>query len=538
MNGSPGAPAHGGNSGRGVGVAVLLAFVVLALLIRLPALQGRPLHTDEAVHMVKAGILLETGSYAYDAHEYHGPTLYYFSLPFLWLSGARTFSQIPSALPFLIVPVLFGIGLVALIPLVRDGIGRQAAAWAALMTAVSPAMVFYSRYYIQEIPLVFFTFLLVAGVWRYLCRPSHGWAMLSGVAAGMMFASKETWVIPVACAAAAATLTHFWDHFDRRRPSLFALHPHALHLVAGSVVCLLVAVTFLTGIFTNMKAFESIWQAYGTYLDRGHTGDSSTSGMSLHVHPWHFYLHRLLFFHQARGPWWSEALIVLLAVVGFVWTLRGRFPAGGHPAMLRFLSIFAVLQTIVYSAIPYKTPWNALGFLQPMILLGGFGASVLVECARPRWLKAAVVTILLAGVAQLGAQAWRTTHRFCADTRNPWVYAGTSADLLNLAGRMEKLAEADPAHYAAPVQVIVPGSDYWPLPWYLRRFENAGYYADVPDQLDAPVIIAAASLKDKIAPLLKEDYYQDFAGLRPGVLLNVYVRRPLWDQFVKAQEGK
>ena len=26
------------------------------------------------------------------------------------------------------------------------------------------------------------------------------------------------------------------------------------------------------------------------------------------------------------------------------------------------------------------------------------------------------------------------------------------------------------------VKIIAPDSDYWPLPWYLRRFKHVGWY--------------------------------------------------------------
>jgi predicted membrane-bound mannosyltransferase len=40
-------------------------------------------------------------------------------------------------------------------------LGRAETLWAALYLAISPAMVFYSRYYIHEMLLVFFTAVLV-----------------------------------------------------------------------------------------------------------------------------------------------------------------------------------------------------------------------------------------------------------------------------------------------------------------------------------------------------------------------------------------
>ena len=52
---------------------LFLVVVVLAIALRVPDLTRRPMHTDEAVHAVKFGMLLEDGVYRYDRVEYHGP---------------------------------------------------------------------------------------------------------------------------------------------------------------------------------------------------------------------------------------------------------------------------------------------------------------------------------------------------------------------------------------------------------------------------------------------------------------------------------
>jgi len=62
-------------------VGLLLATGCLALALRLPRLNLRPMHVDEAVHAVKFDTLWRTGLYKYDLNEYHGPTLYYATLP-------------------------------------------------------------------------------------------------------------------------------------------------------------------------------------------------------------------------------------------------------------------------------------------------------------------------------------------------------------------------------------------------------------------------------------------------------------------------
>ena len=142
------------------------------------------------------------GRYAYDPDEYHGPALIYACVPFLRLGNATDPGQWDDAL--LRYPtVVFGIGVLLLFPLLADGLGWRATAWAALFAAVSPAMVFYSRYFIHEMLLVFFSVLALGSGWRYVRRPGGGWAVLTGMAVGWMFATKETFVLTLGAAAMA-----------------------------------------------------------------------------------------------------------------------------------------------------------------------------------------------------------------------------------------------------------------------------------------------------------------------------------------------
>ncbi|GAI50799.1 unnamed protein product, partial [marine sediment metagenome] len=124
------------------------------------------MHGDEAVNAIKFGSLLEEGDYCYDPHEYHGPTLNYFTLLPAWLSSAEKLTEV-SEFTLRIVPVFFGLLLVLLLLLLADGLGWTTVACAAVLTAISPAMVFYSRYYIHEMPLVCFTFASITSGWRY-----------------------------------------------------------------------------------------------------------------------------------------------------------------------------------------------------------------------------------------------------------------------------------------------------------------------------------------------------------------------------------
>src|SRR5438552_15988559 len=194
---------------RRLGFGLLLALGVAAAL-RCPRLDVRPMHNDEAVNAIKFGQLWEHGAYKYDPNEHHGPTLFYATLAVARLTSSPDFQHLTET-KLRLITVCFGVGLLLLLPLIADGLGRKATVWAAIFTAASPAMVFYSRYYIHEMLLVFFTFLALAAGWRYWRTRKLGWALLAGGAIGLMQATKETFVLALAAMTAALILNCLWS---------------------------------------------------------------------------------------------------------------------------------------------------------------------------------------------------------------------------------------------------------------------------------------------------------------------------------------
>src|SRR5262249_23539989 len=144
----------------------LLVALAVGVGLRWPRLDERPMHNDEAVNAIKFGELWQHGAYKYDPNEHHGPSLLYATAAVSRLTGAPDFKYF-SDKRLRWVTVLFGLGLIGLLPLVIDGLGRSGTVWAAAFSASSPAFVFYSRYYIHEVLLVFFTFLALVAAWRY-----------------------------------------------------------------------------------------------------------------------------------------------------------------------------------------------------------------------------------------------------------------------------------------------------------------------------------------------------------------------------------
>lgn len=531
------------------GCVLILAATIVALALRLPRLQQRPMHGDEAVHAIKFGDLLEDGVYEYDPDEYHGPTLNYLTLIPARLTGAKNLVQV-SELTLRIVPVFFGVCLVLLLLLVIDGLGTAAAVYAAILTAISAAMVFYSRYYIQEMLLVCFTFGAIVSGYRYTQSKNIAWALLTGVFLGLTYATKETCIIIFGSMFLAVVLTLVTG---RQKSSLAnavkAVKPS--HLIAGLAAGIIVSALFFSSFLSNPGGILDSLRTYTTYFNRA--GSSN-----LHIHPWYYYLKMLIYFRYGGGPIWTEGLIVFLAAVGFIAAMLRKGPASVNIQLLRFIAFYTLILTAVYSAIPYKTPWCVLGFLHGMILLAGFGAVVLVKLVPSVLPRLIIICLLFDASVHLTWQAYRCSYRYYADSRNPYVYAHPTTEVFTVVQRMEEMARAlekmaleNPDKARMHIQVICPGKDYWPLPWYLRRFEKG--IIDWWDQVDvntpsAPLIIASpeveASLTNKLynlTPLEDRQMYvflfdkPYYMWLRPKIKLLGFVRTDVWNNFYQQQ---
>ena len=148
-------------------------------------------------------------------------------------------------------------------------------------------------------------------------------------------------------------------------------------LIAACVVSML----FFSSFLRNPQGILDSVGAYRHYLAR-------TDGAGIHDHPWHYYMHILLYYRNMAGPWWSEGAIVLLAIVGVIAAWRKGNEPRETATFPRFIAIYTIMMLVIYSLIPYKTPWCMLGFLHGTILLAGLGGCVQgqsVGSAPPGW---------------------------------------------------------------------------------------------------------------------------------------------------------
>lgn len=506
-------------------VSFVVAVMIAAGALRFARLSQRPLHTDEAVHAVKYSNMLD-GTYHYDPYEYHGPILNYLTCVIARYLGQARFQDV-TEFTLRAGPALMGT-LLVLLPLGLWGlVDKRVIGLTMVFTAVSPAMVFYSRYYIQETFLVLFTAGLLISVLRYLNRPHWGYAVCAGLCAGLMHATKETCVIAYAALVLAVVLTR--PRHDQEKRAWYWRHVAAFG-VAGVFIS--------TACFTQgFQYAQGIWDSIATYITyfqrAGHEG-------AKHHHHWFYYLDLLTWVEFVEWPGWNEDYTVIGAFLGGWWAFRQVIRSRTQSWAVQCVAVFTLVTLIVYSLIQYKTPWCMMTFLYGMIVLAAVGTVELVHWFQePGERKAIWGFMAVLGVMSPLGQAVAQNFVYDADQTNPYVYAHTHRDIYRVSDTLHRLIDRAPKNEPPVIQVVCPDKDYWPLPWYMRDYERVGYYTAVDmNQPPGDIVLFQPSVTKDMQTLLFEVYpkhelyvnlFDEPVLLRPGVPWGGYVRKSLWD---------
>jgi uncharacterized protein (TIGR03663 family) len=475
--------------------AVFLLLALLGLLLRLPQLGARPMHTDEAVNAYIVGQLMAGGTFTYDSEDRHGPTLAALALPLARMQGAKTFSDLTSSELRLAV-VLSGTLTILLFGAAVEMFGFAPSVIAAMLFAGAPLPVYYDRYFIHESILVAATFGLILTGWRSYKTRAAGQAALAAGCSALMIATKETAVLHFFALAGAAFFFWLWNLRGKRTESLW--RPKAA--LAAAATFLLLIVMLFTWFGSNWKALAALSYAVPNLLMR--------AGGEGHQKPFWY-------FAQLLTGGWSGGMIFGLAFIGIFQTLRKR-----DQSPYGFLAFYALLLAAGYSLIPYKTPWLALNFWLPIALFAGLAIGSLwrMPAEYPVLripIRAVCILVIAVGAALIIHDTRQRVFVHPADDGNPYAYAHTSEDLLGLPAEIEKLAKGDAI--SAP-RIAVIASDPWPLPWYLRQFSRVGFWQPGEQPGKADFYITSTEAVDQYANQL-ESFRPEFFGVRPGVLI-------------------
>ncbi|MDH7510556.1 MAG: TIGR03663 family protein [Methanolinea sp.] len=463
---------------------------IIALLLRLLFLDFKLLHHDEAIHAWFSYELLTKGTYIYDP-MYHGPLLYYITAGmFFLLGGSDTVARL--------LPAFFGAAVVPLVYAIhRLGyLDMRQALVAALFIAISPDLVYFSRFLRHDIFQLFFSVLLLVALLAYLERGKTGYAVLAGLAAGGGMCLKEdmplflvviivfgifvlwrrdvafprTWIrdgfvaILVSIGVMALFYSSFGVHPEILETGVIKAYTHWAAMHGQCRICgpwFFYIVLFL---LYEVPIFILALFAIVQFTDRHNPFPGLVACVKNHINDWK--MHRLgnersreEFHARMTGLFWKRSNDAC----------KGRqLQTENHQRIFNtkkelfflFCITWFVASVAAYAYIGEKVPWLIIHQLLPAILVSTYLMSE----------KKAVFA--LAGCAFLILMTLHVSFT-PGNINEPIVQVQNSEDLRTVM----KLIDASDS-------VVIASENYWPLPWYYRgdRWNKMHFYGKIVDE--------------------------------------------------------
>lgn len=441
--------------------AVVLS--VFAGVLRFFELGLRVFHHDEAAVGFFAYRLFSSGVYSYDP-AFHGPFLYYVTS---WLFGVLGDGVWVARL----LPALFGVLLVPLVFALRSYIGERGVIIAGFFFAVSPSFLYYSRFFRNDIFVVFFVLASLVCWLRYVEGRGVWFAGLSGVFFGLSAAAKENTYIYLVIFAVYVVFVGVLERVagGESCSSVFcSLRSHLRGLFVGVLGFLLVYALFYTDFFSNPAGFTSSFSSAFSHWYRMHSVERVGG-------PPYFYIPLLLLY---------ELPVVLFAALGGVYYLRR-----GDEFKV-FLLYWCLMSLAAYSYLGEKVPWLILHILLPMVLLASafLGEAWDLLQKRSRWCRGVFIAVLVFSLMLSVFSSIQLNYYNYTNASEPLIQAAQPPQRFQvLLDRIEEVASQYDG-FDTDIQVTDVGVETQFL-WYLRHYNNVHWKTSLDSKFYAPLIV-------------------------------------------------
>ena len=531
-----------------------LLVIWFALLIRLFDLGDRVFHWDEGMHgritleLLAAGqyttnvtfndpfnfhsaaviphFLGIFGKYTYDP-AYHGPFLFHSTaIIFHFLGINDTTARL--------IPVLFGVATIPLIFLLEKELGKSGVLWSAFLLAFSPSMVYYSRFFRNDMIIVFCTLATVAGGVRYLenlhSRKRYPYLILAASSLAIAVSSKENAYLIILMFGAYGgiyLLYKFYSDWKKENLSLkkalrlksSAFFPFLPEILLSGVLFFFIVMLFYTSLFRNdITPFSIVEKAFSHWMEMHKI--QRLGG------PFNFYIPILLVY---------ESPILFFGIMGIIHYLKKK---DKNAPFFLFLSYWAVVSLLLYSYLQEKVPWLVVHIVLPFgILAGAYLGEFFPKMPDDRQQKqiygaenrSSEFHTLLAGILVLTLiislfHCISINFYSSMDSNEKMIYYGQGSP--DVRGFMEKIEGFNQGPGTLKLLMVVPDQYYWPLPWYLRDYKQA-YYSTYPPKdikYDAVILPAEYQRYDKIP---EEEYASYSFTLISGRDFTLYYNKKL-----------
>jgi uncharacterized protein (TIGR03663 family) len=508
-----------------------IGLIALSLFLHLAQLGTHAFHHDESIHAYASVRLLKEGAYKYDP-IYHGPVQYFavtaaFALSSVigktvgFLTGfaaAKTWDG-TSDFTARLAPALAGVALTAMALLLRRRFGARAAFAAGALCALSPNLLYYTRFCRDDA----WSLLGTAGIFlwldEYLATRRVKDLAIAALWAAVAFASKENFYVLLALmvpsvGAAWMEPGRGLDVWNRLRRLIDWMEANTT-AVLGALLLFFVASEVLYTVFlahpeSGNPAFDAISYWWGQHkMER--VGGPKT-----------FYLPRLLQYEFA-------ILVPALAYIVMRWrtlSFAERFVAG-----------WAVSSVAMYAYLGEKAGWLLVHQVLPFLPLAGAAWALLAEKGTA-WRLAGAATAIASVATSLTLSFVYPVLTPSSRKAESTIQVQTCPEVLGLVDEILRAGRAGEVPAA-----IVSGEAGWPLSWYVRVAPVN--WQPPTGELHPPVVVCDDVDADKQEKILGPGYTRDRVPFRawwipdtvwkplrptPGQLLRYLVTRDAWDR--------
>jgi uncharacterized protein (TIGR03663 family) len=464
--------------------------ILILALFRFWDLGARPVHHDEAVNGWFVDGIFSRGYYSYDPQNYHGPFFFYVLTLFVKFFGRSV--EVMRA-----TTVLAGVAVTLSPWLFRKWIGNTTAWIAALIFAVSPAMVFYSRYAIHE---MFYMLSIILFFYNWIRVREEGFSFRSilgfGLTLGLLAGIKENFVLYGGSIILAEGILWAID----RRPPLRLDRKFWTGLGGGFAIGSVFIFLCFNAFFLDEEGMRKFFHAFELWSETGTKGNG-------HQKPWDYW------FGLMAGYEWAFLLgLITLPYYAF----RGKGP-------VRLLAWSTAIHFLGYSVVAYKTPWCMLSFAWGFVFLASIALSTLFTSKGPAFAGWGLLSILTVKAA---VQSWEVSWRNPDQDGHPYIYGQTYRDFIDQTDVvLREVSERPGLKDTLRVQVI---SAYtWPLPYVLGEIKMTAYHGrdNAPAVLDGDWVMIDQNFEQEFAPRLRGSYSRFEARSRQWAYPMVFFKK-------------
>jgi uncharacterized protein (TIGR03663 family) len=481
-----------------VELSLWIGLLVVAVVLRVVDLGDRPFHHDESQDAYFSYTFFKD----FSSYEYnpllHGPLRFYLTALNYLVFGDSNFTA-------RLAPATMGVLAVGLPYLLRHQLGRVAAFAAAVMLAVGPTFLYFSRFAREDIYLAAITLALIVAVFRFLRRPHAVTLCLAAALVACSYATKESGIVLVAIGGLYFVVAIVVQGLVARRRGGSWRDGEVLRAVVavrwvGWVYALATFVIVYTLLFTQfLSNFECMTTATEQHPAR------ETSCVNALYYGLEYWRDQQ---HVARGG--DSAWLYVSIIIGEEWpvlllALVGTVFAFLRPTTLRLFLVWFFIGVFGFHAWgSERFAWLALHPLLPLILLAGVGVQCLWEL-RSRTARIAALIAVGIGAVYMVVASYRANSELRADPRSLLVSTQSSEQVRQVAEQVEALDRASRDETGAKLSITVDSSEgaTFPYAWYFRH-KQIGYIDATSDGYvpDTQALVLNETAYTKLKPNL------------------------------------